>query len=113
MPSTTEVHRWLVDPAKSEFWTAYARAREAQAEHYADQVIEIADGTKAATRHVQVEAARTQIDARKWLASKLKPKSFGDKVQTDITIHKPAQELSDDELAALAGAGSRRATDPA
>ncbi|WP_297391240.1 hypothetical protein [Acidiferrobacter sp.] len=112
MPHMTTFHAWL--HAHPDAHSYYARARELQAEYYADEIVEIADATHGARYHVQVESARTRIDARKWLASKLKPRAFGDKVQTDVTIHKPVQELTDDELAALITTGrGARTPDPA
>ena len=41
MPGKTTVLRWLDE--NEEFRDQYARAREAQADHYADEIIEIAD----------------------------------------------------------------------
>lgn len=55
----------------------YAHARELQAEHYAEQIIEIADTTLDPVK------GRLQVDARKWIASKLLPKKYGDKL--DLT----------------------------
>ena len=53
----------------------YVRAREAQGELYADQIIEIADNPEIPSDH-----KRLQIDARKWQASKLASKKYGDKI---------------------------------
>lgn len=53
----------------------YARAREAQGELYADQIIEIADNPE-----IPADQKRLQIDARKWQASKLASKKYGDKI---------------------------------
>jgi hypothetical protein len=55
----------------------YARAREAQAEHFADELIEIVDTERDAA------IARVRMDARKWAAGKLAPKKYGDKVAVD------------------------------
>jgi hypothetical protein len=72
MPSRAAVFKWLQDfPI---FADQYARAREDQAETYADDVVRIADQELDANR------ARVRIDARKWAAGKLKPKKYGDKV---------------------------------
>ena len=65
----------------------YARAREAQAEYYADQIIDIADqserdlvitedGIEQKNNEV-LERTKIRIDARKWIASKLQPKKYG------------------------------------
>jgi hypothetical protein len=74
-------------------YVQYARAREALAEHWADEILEIAnDATNdwmerqrrdAATEIVlnreHVDRSRQRIDARKWLLSKAMPKVYGDK----------------------------------
>ena len=58
----------------------YARAREQQADFYADQIIEIADEDEDYNR------ARVRIDARKWIACKLKPKRYGDKIAQEHSV---------------------------
>lgn len=93
MPSKTTVMRWLQDDDKAEFRDQYARARESQAEHYLDEIIEIADDCtddveKIITQHGEdyrikqsaIARARLQIDTRKWTMSKLAPKKYGDKL---------------------------------
>ncbi len=62
-----------------DFAEQYARARAKQADFYADQIVEIADNAEDANM------ARVQIDARKWVASKLLPKRWGDKVEHEHT----------------------------
>lgn len=74
MPSRASVFRWLAD--NESFRNQYARAREDQAETMADELISIAD---EATDDVQ--RSRLRVDTRKWVASKLKPKKYGDKLQ--------------------------------
>ena len=118
-PRRATVMRWLLndDPAYDAFRDSYARAREMQAEVLADETIDIADGTKRVRKsHVAIESARLRIDARKWLAAKLRPKKYGDKITHDGTleVRRDAKELTDDELAALvAGASSSGTTDKA
>lgn len=73
MPAKTTVFRWL--GANQEFRDQYARAREEQAESLADEITEIADTADDA------QIARLRIDARKWVASKLKPKRYGDRLE--------------------------------
>ena len=72
MPDLSTVRGWINN--SDELAKHYARAREEQADFYADQIIEIAD---AAT---DANLARVQIDARKWVAAKLKSKTYGDKI---------------------------------
>ena len=87
MPSTTTVKRWL--RKDEEFRAQYVRAREDQAEHYLDEIIEIADddsqdtsygdsGPKANTEWIS--RSKLRVDTRKWAMSKLAPKKYGDKM---------------------------------
>jgi hypothetical protein len=69
MPGFATVKRWLSENA--DFQAQYARAREEQADFYADEIIQIADTC------TDTNKARLQIDARKWKASKLAPKKYG------------------------------------
>jgi len=74
-PDKATVFRWLA--SNEAFRDQYAHAREMQAETYADEMVNIADTAKDAN------LARLQIDARKWKASKLAPKKYGDKQQIE------------------------------
>lgn len=74
LPSERTFYKRL--SSDEEFAQKYARAKEAQAHREADEIKYIAD--TATPENVQV--ARLQIDARKWRAGKLAPKSYGDKV---------------------------------
>ena len=57
----------------------YARARE-------DLGVFVAHvGVKQATTASDAQLGRLQFDARKWLASKLAHKQFGDKLTTELT----------------------------
>ena len=93
MPDASTVFRWI--NKYPEFCDKYARAREIQAELLADEIISIADTTIEGTKTKvtdrgteiitgdMIEHRRLQVDARKWKASKLYPKRFGDKL--DVT----------------------------
>jgi len=81
MPSRTAVHEWLNEKSpvfKQDFLNNYARAREDQADYKADEIEDIAD--KVLSGEVRPDAARVAIDAKKWTASKLRPKRYGDKI---------------------------------
>lgn len=54
----------------------YARALNALGQHWADEVLECADDI-----HEDANSRRVRVDARKWLASKLFPKRYGDSVK--------------------------------
>lgn len=101
MPAKSTVFKWLgLIPA---FADQYARARETQADSLADDIVDIADD-----KGLEPNDKRVRIDARKWLAGKLRPKAYGDKVavvggdKTDAPIrHSHSFDLSaasDEEL---------------
>lgn len=102
MPNKATVFRWL--NLHAEFSDQYARAREEQAESLADEIVHLADN---AANPLLVEGvplldkdgnpvlfadtaaiahARLKVDARKWVASKLKPKRYGDKLDIDQKV---------------------------
>ena len=74
MPSYQAVCLWL--RKNEQFAAAYRQARIDQADTLADQILEIADQAKAEDAQV----ARLRVDARKWVAAKLKPQVYGDKL---------------------------------
>jgi len=89
-PSHSTIRKWIFE--NKEFSDKYEMAKQEQADFLADEILEIADdrdgdliegqfGTSG--NPVNVSRARLQIDARKWVASKLKPKKYGDKL--DVT----------------------------
>jgi hypothetical protein len=91
IPSRETVRKWLVDSPS--FLAQYARAREEQADFYAEEIVEISDdGRRDYTTtedgrevvdHDHIARARLRVDARKWYASKLAPKKYGDKVTAE------------------------------
>ena len=70
------IRQWSNEP---EFAPLYARAREDQAHAMAEDVIAMAD-TATAENWQQV---RLRIDARKWLASKIAPRAYGERTQQE------------------------------
>lgn len=83
MPNKATVFRWLTEDA--EFNDQYAKARESQADSFVDDMLEIVDDTKLQSDPSLAAVARLRLDARKWIASKLKSKSYGDKVQQEVS----------------------------
>lgn len=73
MPNRNTVFRWLDEC--EDFAAKYARARELQADHMDDLILEAAEKAD----EDNAAAQRVKIDAYKWRASKLKPKKYGDK----------------------------------
>lgn len=80
MPSAATVWKWI-DTIPG-FATQYARARELQAEALADEIVDIAD---SATDIASSAAARLRVDARKWVAAKLLPKRYGERILQEHT----------------------------
>ena len=74
-PDASTIYDWI--HRHSEFAKQYARARETQAEHWADELVDLADKAEDA------QLARLQIDTRKWVASKLLPKKYGERQQIE------------------------------
>lgn len=72
MPSLVTVYNWLHN--NEGFLKKYTRAKEESADTLADQLLEIADDAS-----LDPNDKRVRIDARKWIASKMKPKKYGDK----------------------------------
>jgi hypothetical protein len=71
MPSLSMVFRWL--KASESFREQYAHTREVQAHVIADDTRDIVDNEPDPAR------ARVMLDQRKWHASKLLPKVYGDR----------------------------------
>lgn len=88
-PSQATIYKWLRE--NDDFAKQYAHAREMQAETLVDEIIEIADAPNLTTNaDGQVEARdpqrdRLRIDARKWFASKVAAKKYGDKITAEHT----------------------------
>jgi hypothetical protein len=88
MPTITTVYNWLrIHPS---FLAIYTRAEEDMADTLAAEVHEISDEVdddkyldtdgKLQQNHVGIQRAKLRIEARKWTASKLKSKKWGDKI---------------------------------
>jgi len=85
MPPERTVRWWLAE-GKGRFLQLYARAKEQQTERYVDEMISIADSVAGERESSPaVHAARLAIDTRKWAASKLLPKKYGDRLGVDST----------------------------
>lgn len=69
------VYRWLRE--HKDFFARYSRAHEDRADSLADEIVEIADESQFGTLE-QIQAARLRIDARKWIAAKLRPQKWGE-----------------------------------
>lgn len=109
MPSHDAVYSWL--QRYPEFAEQYTRAREEQAETLADEIVALADEEPvqvvddkgiARVDSGWVQWQKNRVEARKWVAAKLKPKKYGERVTHEggdqpITVESKTTE----ELAAV------------
>jgi len=98
MPNKSTVFDWL--SKNQAFADQYTRAREVQADSIFDEILDITDdasndwmekhndkgeniGWQVNGEHIQ--RSRLRVDARKWMAGKLRPKVYGDKIVNELT----------------------------
>ena len=101
MPSKMTVMRWLNKHA--EFKALYDRACIERAEAYAEEIVDIADdgsndyvadgegNVRFDGEHVQ--RSKLRVETRKWICAKMKPKKFGEKVETTHEVGDSLQAL--------------------
>lgn len=127
LPAISTVCVWLSQD--NAFAEQYARAREAQADALFDDILSIADDgrndwmerrnadgqvTGWAENGEAIRRSQVRIDARKWMAGKLRPKKYGDKLDLNLSGNvETTARMSDAELEAIAagsGIGAAKAT---
>ena len=105
MPVHSTVYLWLLQ--NKQFSDNYAKAREEQADTLADEIQAIADEPPAEivddkgvsrTDSGWVTWQKNRIDARKWVASKLKPKKYGDRQILAGDADSPIEVKSNTEI---------------
>ncbi len=72
---------------------AYQQAVEDRADRLAEELMELADspmpkGLDGPSKSAWVQQLRLRVDVRKWAASKLKPKTYGERLDLSV-LHKP------------------------
>lgn len=112
LPDKTTVNLWRYK--HSEFSTQYAQAKLKQADLLAEEMLDIADdGTNdwmesfgkdgESVGHIlngeHVQRSRLRIDTRKFLASKLLPKQYGQHAEEEKGDNKSVIEMLIDKLA--------------
>lgn len=96
-PCSHTVRKWVIDNVNG-CSSRYTRAREMGMHEMVDETIVISDDSSNDTMIVRrgdkdvkvannewINRSRLRVDTRKWLASKIIPKIYGDRVQTEIT----------------------------
>lgn len=118
-PSPTTIFRWL--EKHQAFRDQYALARRAQAARYGDEQINIADSILKTVKRSQanpgklsamVNASKLRIESRRWSASRLAPKDWGDRLEQTLKheLEGDVNQLAD-ELAALASRRGKKRSD--
>lgn len=91
MPSATTVFNWL--GSRPDFVEQYTRAKEESADVLSEDMMDISDdatndymealgdegGIAYKLNGENIQRSKLRVETRKWLASKLKPKKYGDK----------------------------------
>lgn len=97
MPAKSTVLKWVLQ--KKDFADQYALARELLMEHWADEIMDIADDgandwyerqnkngeTVTVPNSEHINRSRLRVDTRKWLMSKLAPNRYGDRLHAELT----------------------------
>ena len=94
MPAMTTLFKWI--RTIDEFAQQYDKAKIESADALVEDMLDIADNqavqeievdgeTHSAVTAVGVSHAKLRVDTRKWAASKLKPKKYGEKVQQEVS----------------------------
>lgn len=91
MPRMTTVFKWLRED--TDFAKHYAQAKQEGIEAMLEDCLEIADDGVNDWMETQygpklnreaVERSKLRVDTRKWFASKILPKKYGDKIETTL-----------------------------
>jgi len=87
MPTWTSFQSMLA--SDDQLRAAYDKAVQDRADRLADEILQLSDevmpeGLEGAMASAWVQQKRMQVDARKWIASKLKPRTYGDRI--DMTV---------------------------
>ena len=94
-PSAKTFFKWV--DSSNEKLQHYTRAQELRADNIFDEMLQIADtpvdgvvkketekGLEITTSDM-LQHRRLQVDTRKWILSRMNPKKYGDKLETDNT----------------------------
>lgn len=96
MPAPSMVFRWLANDKYKKFREQYAHACQARTDALVEEIFDIADDghndwmeknfgnrTETVVNREAIERSKLRVDSRKWYASKMKPKKYGEKL--DLT----------------------------
>lgn len=119
MPVMSTVFKWMRE--HDEFSNQYAKAKEESSDAMAEDLLHIADtpvmgeirtikpdGTVEIKQDEMLGHRRLQVDSRKWLMSKMKPKKYGDKIDMTSDGEKLGVALSAEQADQLIRARAKR-----
>jgi len=69
--------------------TRYAEALALRGEKLADEIVDLSDEAMYAASPEEAQAYRLRVDARKWVASRLLPRKYGDKMVVEGNAENP------------------------
>jgi len=95
MPSRRLMRGWLED--HPDFERRYEIARRERTDNLVDEAISIADSVRGTDSNAAVGAAKLAVDTRRWLASKLLPERFGDRLELSGKDGAPLLPAADPE----------------
>ena len=80
-PHQSCIFGWIVD--HPEFEDMYRSAKRHQMHLFVEQIIDISDDDEGFVDQVKIQHSKLRIDTRKWVASKLAPRIYGDTPKID------------------------------
>ncbi len=94
MPDMATLLRWAMN-GDHPFCQQYALAKRVQAERMIAEILDITDDStndtqidengKRIINHDHINRARLRVDTRKWIACRVLPKIYGDKLQKEVS----------------------------
>lgn len=108
-PHPATIRRWLTKNTYPQFTEMYRRAKANQAHFIFDKMLDIVEDAEP-DKFGRVEKANLQIKTYQWVASKLKPRVYGEK--PEIKDELPPDTLTDseklDKILSTVSAGLKR-----
>ena len=112
MPDKATVFRWI--RIHESFRDQYARAKAEASDALVEEMLDIADDgsndwmevhhrdqTQWVENGEAMQRSRLRVDTRKWIASKLKPKKYGEKLELAGDPNAPLKHVTRVELVSL------------
>ncbi len=109
MPCKASVFKWLREI--DHFSDQYAKAKEEASDAMFEDIQDIADNGSNDWIEINdpdnpgyrvngenIQRSKLRVDARKWMMSKMKPKKYGDKIQTEHSGTISHTDLTDEQL---------------